>query len=115
MTLSSRLGLAVSLEQLEEDVNAFVALYDGKEGLPDPEVWQEVEGRWRKIVADEDSWEEEDRWMESLEEADKAADEEERREAEEREDGEREVEGVDGRKGLGKGEGGEVTQLRGEL
>ena len=100
LTLLSRLGLDVSLDQLhelEEDVNVFVVMYDGKEGLPEPEVWQEVEGRWRELFED----------------ADRA--EEERRKAKEREDGESEDKEIGGREGLGKGEEGKVEHLRKEL
>ena len=97
MTLLSRLGFDVSLDQLEEDVNAFVVMYDGKEGLPEPEVWQEVEARWRELFED----------------ADRA--EEERKKAKEGEDGEREEEEIEGREGLGKGDEGKVTKLREEL
>ena len=97
MTLISRLGLDVSLDQLEEDVNTFVVMYDGKEGLPLPEVWQEVEGRWREIMED----------------AGRAA-EKERKKATEREDGKKKDKETEGREELGKKEEGKVIKLRKE-
>ena len=93
MTPLSRLGFDVSLDQLEEDVNAFVVMYDGKEGLPGPEAWQEVEARWREIMEDAERAEEERR--------------------KEREDGEREE--IEGGEGLGKREEGKVTKPTEEL
>ena len=94
MTQFSRLGLDVSLDQLEEDVNAFVVMYDGKTGLPSPEVWEEVEGRWREVMED----------------AERAA-EEGRRKAEESEEVEREEEEIEGR----EEDEGTVTKLKEEL
>ena len=92
LNTTDRLGLDVSLEQLEKDNSAFMVLYDGKAGLPSLEVWEEVEGRWREVMEE--------------------AEREERRRAEEREYGEREGKEIDRKE---EQELRKVTKLREEL
>ena len=74
----------------------FVVLYDGKTGLPSPEAWEEVEGKWREVMKD----------------AERLADEERRKDEERQEDDRDEEEEREGREEPGKGK---RTSLREEL